>query len=35
MWTPPALPAGYDGISYGLAIQSSGTLSVDDYSLTG
>jgi hypothetical protein len=34
-WTLPALPAGYDGISYGLAIQSSGTLTVDDYSLTG
>jgi Polysaccharide deacetylase len=34
-WTLPALPAGYDGISYGLAMQSSGTLTVDDYSLTG
>jgi len=34
-WTLPALPAGYDGISYGLAIQSSGSLTVDDYSLTG
>ncbi len=34
-WTLPTLPAGYDGISYGLAIQSSGALTVDDYSLTG
>jgi len=31
----PALPAGYDGISFGLTIQAAGTLTVDDYSLTG
>lgn len=34
-WTLPPLPAGYDGISYGLAIRSTGALTVDDYSLTG
>jgi hypothetical protein len=35
-WTlPAALPAGYDGISYGLDTQAAGTLTVDDYSLTG
>jgi hypothetical protein len=34
-WTLPPLPAGYDGISYGLATPSIGTLTVDDYSLTG
>lgn len=35
-WTlPEALPAGYNGISFGLAIQAAGTLTVDDYSLTG
>jgi len=35
-WTLPAtLPAGYDGISFGLDTQAAGTLTVDDYSLTG
>jgi hypothetical protein len=35
-WTlPTTLPAGYNGISYGLATGSNGTLTVDDYSLTG
>jgi peptidoglycan/xylan/chitin deacetylase (PgdA/CDA1 family) len=34
-WTLPALPAGYDGISYGLSVEAPTTLTVDDYSLTG
>ena len=29
------LPAGYDGISYGVSMGSAGTLSVSNYSLTG
>jgi len=38
-WTLPALPAGYDGISYGLSVgvptTLPATLTVDEYSLTG
>jgi len=35
-WTlPQALPAGYDGISFGLSVGAPTTLTVDDYSITG
>jgi Polysaccharide deacetylase len=35
-WTlPQALPAGYDGISFGLSVQAPTTLTVDGYSMTG
>ena len=35
-WTlPQALPAGYDGISFGLSVGAPTTLTVDDYSMTG
>jgi len=35
-WTlPQALPAGYDGISFGLSVGAPTTLTVADYSLTG
>jgi Polysaccharide deacetylase len=35
-WTlPQALPAGYDGISFGLSFGAAGTLTVDGYSVTG
>jgi hypothetical protein len=35
-WTlPQALPAGYDGISFGLSVGAPDTLTVDDYSVTG
>ena len=32
-WTTPALPAGASGISYGLNIQSNGSITTDDYSM--
>ncbi|WP_215279567.1 fibronectin type III domain-containing protein [Arthrobacter sp. GN70] len=32
-WTTPALPAGASGISYGLNIQSNGSITADDYSM--
>jgi hypothetical protein len=32
-WTTPAIPAGYNGISFGLSIFSNGTLTTDDYEL--
>ena len=35
-WTlPQALPAGYDGISFGLSVGAPTTLAVDGYSMTG
>lgn len=35
-WTlPQALPAGYDGISFGLSVGAPTTLTVDGYSMTG
>ncbi|HTX10635.1 MAG TPA: polysaccharide deacetylase family protein [Solirubrobacteraceae bacterium] len=35
-WTlPQVLPAGYDGISFGLSFGAAGTLTVDGYSVTG
>ncbi len=33
-WTTPTIPAGYDGISFGLNLFSVGTLTVDDYAIT-
>ncbi|MFH5878538.1 fibronectin type III domain-containing protein [Arthrobacter sp. NA-172] len=32
-WTTPALPAGASGVSYGLNIQSNGSITTDDYSM--
>ena len=32
-WTTPAIPAGYNGISFGLNIFANGTLTTDDYAL--
>jgi peptidoglycan/xylan/chitin deacetylase (PgdA/CDA1 family) len=32
-WTTPAIPAGYNGISFGLNIFSNGVLTTDDYAL--
>jgi peptidoglycan/xylan/chitin deacetylase (PgdA/CDA1 family) len=32
-WTTPALPAGADGISFGLNLFSNGTLTTDDYEM--
>lgn len=35
-WTlPQALPAGSDGISFGLSVGAPTTLTVDDYAITG
>ncbi|MEJ1231104.1 MAG: hypothetical protein WDM88_11470 [Galbitalea sp.] len=32
-WTTPAIPAGYDGIDFGLNLFSLGTLEVDDFAI--
>jgi peptidoglycan/xylan/chitin deacetylase (PgdA/CDA1 family) len=32
-WATPAIPAGYDGIDFGLNLFSNGTLTTDDYSI--
>jgi Polysaccharide deacetylase len=34
-YTLPPLPAGYNGISYGLAVEGDGTLTVDNYAMSG
>ena len=34
VWTTPAIPAGYTGISFGLNLFSNGTLTTDDYSIS-
>ncbi|WP_165064143.1 polysaccharide deacetylase family protein [Marisediminicola senii] len=33
LWTTPAIPAGFDGISFGLNIFGNGVLTTDDYSI--
>lgn len=34
VWTTPAIPAGFDGISFGLSNHSNGTVTSDDYSVS-
>lgn len=34
VWTTPAIPPGYTGISFGLNLISDGTLTTDDYSIS-
>ena len=33
VWTTPVIPAGYNGISFGLSMFNNGSITVDDYAL--